>query len=87
MGFGDRVDEDIVKGVTEDYKKAASWLPFSALEIKQVFSEAELKELEAFGDEMKKATSENDQKARLQNNIARFGGVVVKLLRMGRVLA
>lgn len=86
MSFGDRVDPEIVKGVTEDYKKAASWLPFSALEIKQVFSEEELKELEAFADEMKKATSENDRKARLQNNIARFGGVVVKLLKLGRAL-
>jgi hypothetical protein len=86
MGFGDRVDEDIVKGVTEDYKKAASWLPFSALEIKKVFSEEELKELDAFSEEMKKATSENEQKARLVNNIARFGGTVVKLLKLGRVL-
>ena len=54
MGFESDVDQDIVQGVTDEYKRAALWLPFSALEIKAVFDSAELATLSEFMGEMRR---------------------------------
>ena len=86
MSFSERKDPEIVRQVTEDYQKAASWLPFTALEIKAVFSPEELKEVEEFIDEMEAVTAENERITKLVNNINKYGKVVFKLLKVGKVI-
>ena len=87
MGFETDVDQDIVASVSEEYMKAAHWLPFSALEIKAVFDTTELATLSEFMTEMRAASSDNARKQALLQKVEKYGGVVVKLLKMTRVLA
>jgi hypothetical protein len=80
MGFKDRVDPDLVKEVSSEYKKASAWLPFSALELQDVFKEEELKEVEELVRDMRAAANENKRRAELQAKIGKYAGVVLKLL-------
>ncbi len=76
------IDSDLVNKVAEEYKKAAFWLPFSALEIKEVFSEAEMKQLEEFRKEMKTAAANNKMRA---DAIKKFSAIVSKLLKLAKI--
>ena len=86
MGFEDDIDTEIVKAVTDDYKKAESWLPFKATDIKSVFTPDELKVAESFMEEMKKAANENERITILADNVNKYGKVVVKLLKIAKVI-
>tara|TARA_R110002096_G_scaffold253783_1_gene446737 strand:- start:186 stop:440 length:255 start_codon:yes stop_codon:yes gene_type:complete len=82
MPFGSDIDDDLVNEVKEDYKKAALWLPFSAVEIDSVFSDAELKDLEKFISAMKTAADDNNKKAEA---VEKFSKVASKLLTMAKI--
>jgi hypothetical protein len=81
----DLIDDDIVNSVTKEYEDTSTWLPYSALEIKEVFDTDQLKELDVFIADMKNATDENARKAKLINNVSKYAGTVVKLLKIAKV--
>lgn len=83
MPFSDDLDPDIIKDVKEEYKKAAFWLPFNALEIKKVFNEDELEELSGFLKEVKEAGASNLKKAKA---VEKYGKVGFKLLKLGKII-
>jgi hypothetical protein len=82
MSFTGDLDPTLEASVTDDYKKAAYWLPFQAVQIQQVFSQNELGDLANFISDMKNAADDNERIARLVN----YGGVVVKLLKLARIV-
>jgi predicted KAP-like P-loop ATPase len=88
MSFSSRraKNKDIVASLSAEYREAAFWLPFDALEIKRAFSEEELSVVARFVDEMEEASSDNERQAKLAAQITEYGGVVVKLLKMAKVL-
>ena len=86
MGFDDDVQRGIVERVKEDYKKAAFWLPFSALEIEKVFEETELEELSEFISDMQSATGDNERIVKISEKAQKYGTVIVKLLKMAKIL-
>ena len=86
MGFGDDVQRDIVRNVKSEYQEAAFWLPFGALEIKDVFNESELSDLSDFITDMKKVTEENERAAKVQEKAVKYSKVAVKLLKMAKVI-
>lgn len=83
MPFSDDIDEGIINEIKEEYKKAAFWLPFSALEIKSVFSDNELEELSAFIKEVKDAREDNEKKAKA---IETYSKISLKLLKLGKII-
>lgn len=83
MSFSGDLDPTIVREVSDEYQKAAFWLPFSALEIKDVFNEMELEELSEFIAEVKSAGKSNKRKAEA---IERYSSVALKLLKMAKVV-
>jgi hypothetical protein len=87
MGFNDDVQRGIVEQMKEDYKKAAFWLPFSALEIEKVFEETELEELSEFISDMQRATSDNERIVKISEKAQKYATVIVKLLKMAKILA
>ena len=53
MGLSNRINRSIVDSVAEEYKDASTWIPYRALEIKQIFStEEDLRKLEEFVADM-----------------------------------
>jgi hypothetical protein len=83
MPFSDDLDPDIIQDVKEEYKKAAFWLPFNALEIQKVFNEDELEELSGFLKEVKEAGASNLKKARA---VEKYSKVGFKLLKLGKIV-
>ena len=83
MSFFDDLDPDLIAEISTEYKKAAYWLPFQAVEIKSVFDEDELNKLATFVKDMKDATDDNDRTAK----IARHAVTVLKLLKLGKIIA
>jgi len=79
-------NQKIINQLNEEYKEAAFWLPFEALQIKDVFSQEELAKLGEFIDEMDEATDDNDRVARLVEKAADYGSVIVKVLKLAKVL-
>lgn len=86
MSLTSRINDEIVSSVTKEYEVAATWLPFTALAIKEVFSTEELEALKVFIADMKNATDENERKAKLINNVSKYAGTIVKLLKMGKIV-
>lgn len=82
MPFDSDIDDDLVTSIKEDYKKAAHWLPFSAVEIDSVFKDGELTDLEAFIIEMKAAADDNNKKAAA---VEKFSSIASKLLKMAKI--
>jgi hypothetical protein len=85
MSLTGRLNSSIVSAVTTEYEDTSTWLPYSALEIKDVFSAEELEVLDEFIADMKNATDENARKAKLISNVSKYAGTVVKLLKMAKV--
>jgi len=85
MSLTGRINIDLKNKITKEYEEASTWLPYSALEIKEVFSEEELEKLEEFIADMINATNENERKAKLIANVSKYAGPVVKLLKMGKI--
>ena len=83
MPFSDDLDPTIVEAVSEEYQKAAFWLPFTALEIKDVFDRAELEQLSRLLREVKEAAEDNDRKAKA---IEKYSKIAFKLLKMAKVM-
>ena len=86
MGFDDDVDREIVQNVKAEYKAAAFWLPFNALDIQDVFSESELDDLKDFIADMRKKTGDNERSAKIQEKAVKYSKVAVKLLKMAKVI-
>ena len=86
MGLSDRIDRSIVDSVAEEYKDASTWIPFSALEIKQIFSRPEdLSKLEEFVADMQNATNENEKKAKIIQKISNYSDTIVKVLKIAKI--
>lgn len=83
MSFSEDLDPEIVKGVSEEYKRAAFWLPFTAIEIKSVFNETQLDGLSEFISEIKSAGKSNKKKVEA---IEKHSNVALKLLKMAKVV-
>jgi hypothetical protein len=83
MPFSNDLDPEIIQDVKEEYKKAAFWLPFSALEIQKVFKEDELEQLSNFLKEVKEARTSNLKKA---NAVEKYSKVALKLLKLGKMV-
>jgi hypothetical protein len=84
MAFGTDVDREIADAAAGAYREMAHWLPFDAVELGSVFSPDELAELHAFRAELAQAADDNARKAAA---VARYSGLVLKLLRLARVVA
>jgi hypothetical protein len=80
MGFEDDLDSEIVINVTNAYKKAEDWLMFKNTEIENIFSDEEIKQIEAFMKELQQATNDNDKKAMFYKYI----GIISKLLKISQ---
>ena len=78
--------QNIINEISNEYKEASYWLPFDALEIKEVFTEEELNLLKEFIDEMDTATNENERKAKLINNINKYGDILIKGLKLAKII-
>ena len=78
--------QEIIDDVSDEYKNAAHWLPFSALEIKDVFEEEELAVIKEFIAEIQASTDENERNAILMDNITKYGPVVLKALSLARIV-
>ena len=86
MGLSDRIDRSIVDSVAEEYKDASTWIPFSALEIKQIFSTPEdLSKLEEFVADMQNAANENEKKAKIIQKISNYSDTIVKVLKIAKI--
>ncbi|MCK4824873.1 hypothetical protein KA005_54480 [bacterium] len=83
MPFSGDLDPNIIQDVKEEYKKAAFWLPFKAIEIQKVFNEDELEELSGFLKEVKEAGTSNLKKARAVERHSKIG---FKLLKLGNIV-
>jgi hypothetical protein len=83
MPFSTDVDPEIVQEVSEEYQKAAFWLPFTAIEIKKVFNESQLEELSSFIADVKAAGASNKKKAEA---IEKYSSIALKLLKMAKVV-
>ena len=86
MSFSARLDPKIVAEIAEEYKNAAIWLPFSAVDIKAIFSEGELKEAKDFIEDVEAATMENEKLARIETKIAEYSSTVLKLLQLAKIV-
>lgn len=83
MSFTGDLNPTIVGGVTEEYQRAAFWLPFAAVEIKAVFDPQELEKLSDFLKEVKEAGTSNHKKAQA---IEKYSEIALKLLKMAKVI-
>ena len=78
--------ESIIEEISQEYKKASYWLPFDAVQIKDVFSEKDLNTLQEFIDDIENCTNENERKAKLINKIEKYSVVVIKGLELAKIL-
>lgn len=78
--------EHIINEVSSEYKEASYWLPYDALDIADVFTEDELMLFREFIDEIDACIDENEREAMLVHNIQRYGGVVLKGLRLAQIV-
>ena len=86
MGLSDRIDREIVDSVAEEYKDASTWIPFSALEIKQIFSTPEeLAMLEEFVAEMQNAADDTFRSSKIVENISDYSDTIVRILKIAKI--
>ncbi|WP_430409280.1 hypothetical protein [Kordia sp.] len=78
--------QHIINEVAEEYKQASYWLPFDALEIKDVFQAEELELFKQFINEIQESTNENERKTKLINNINQYSGVILKALELSKII-
>lgn len=86
MGLSDRINKSIVDSVAEEYKDASTWIPFSALEIKQIFSTPEeVNALEEFVADMQNAADDNEKKTKIIQKISTYSDTIVKVLKIAKI--
>jgi len=78
--------QHIINEVAEEYKQASYWLPFDALEIKDVFEKEELELFKEFIDDIQESTNENERKAKLVSNIDKYSSVIIKALELSKIV-
>ncbi len=83
MPFSDDLDPSLITEVEEEYKKAAFWLPFSAIQLKKVFNQEQLDELSNFIKEFQEAGYSNRKK---EKAIEKYSNVSLKLLKLAKVM-
>jgi len=88
MSFSERSErlKPIIESIEQEYREAATWLPFQATAIKAVFSKDELDSLAAFLTEMEQATDDNKRRAKLIEKGVAYAGPAVKLLKLAKVI-
>lgn len=72
---------DVVGKLVSEYSTLASVTAFTEHELKAIFTKAEMQTINDLLVEMKNATSENEKKAKLVNNIKKYSGVLLKMIR------
>lgn len=72
--------EDVVREIAGAHREAAVWLPFGALEIASVFSEAEAREAQALVERLRAARDDEERVVML----AESARVALGLLRLAR---
>jgi len=70
------------QAVKNEYLQAAHVLPFTGLEIKSVFSETEIAEVNKFLAEMKAATADNQKQSEAIRNYSAIAGKLLKLAKV-----
>lgn len=75
----------VLNKITEEYREASSWLPFSAVKISEVFDENELELLANLIGEMQDATEENQKAALLIEKVETYSVLLVKLLNLAGI--
>lgn len=75
----------VLNKITEEYREASSWLPFSAVKISEVFDENELELLGNLIGEMQDATEENQKAALLIEKVETYSVLLVKLLNLAGI--
>jgi len=83
----EKKNQSIIGAVTQEHRGAASFLPFTAAQLQQVFSEQEVEVLAQFVAAMHTATDDNKRSAALIDSINSFATPVVKLLKLAKVIA
>lgn len=83
MSFTDDLDPKAVTDITNEYKKAAFWLPFSAAQLDDVFTDDEIEEVSQLVKEVQDAGTSNKKKAAA---VAKYSAVTLKLLKMAKIL-
>ncbi len=77
-------DRDVIDAVKDEYKDAAYWLPFTALEIQAVFTTEELGKLDQLVKDMKQATDDTQRSTKIISKINEYAPVVVKALKIAK---
>lgn len=86
MGLSDRINRSIVDSVADEYKDASTWIPFSAIEIKQIFHTPEdLSNLEEFVADMQNAANDNEKKTMIVQKITNYSDTIVKVLKIAKI--
>lgn len=83
MSRSDRIDQDLVNGITSTYKEAAFWKAYSDVQLKALFTAEEIADIRTLLGEMKAATDDNNRKAAA---IERFSGLVAKILKVAKIV-
>jgi len=71
-----------IASIADSYLRAAHWLPFDALALREAFTEEELAEAERLIDALADATGREQRQTQIVEHFASSGAVVLKLLRL-----
>ena len=72
--------------IADTYLRAAHWLPFDALALREAFTEAELAEAERLIDALADAADREHRQIQIVEHFASSGAVVLKLLKLARLI-
>lgn len=76
-----RARAEVVEAFVSEYATLASVTAFTEHQLKQIFDQDEMKEINDFLVEMNSATNENGKRAKLIEGIEKYADVVLKLVR------
>ncbi|MFG0292376.1 MAG: hypothetical protein ACF8MJ_04400 [Phycisphaerales bacterium JB050] len=74
-----------IASITDTYLRAAHWLPFDALALRDAFTEEELAEAERLIDALADAASREKRQLQIVEHFAASGAVVLKLLKLAGI--
>ncbi len=72
--------------IADTYLRAAHWLPFDALALREAFTEAELAEAERLMDALADAADREQRQIQIVEHFASSGAVVLKLLKLAGLI-
>lgn len=83
MPRSDRIDQDLVNEITNEYKQAGFWKNYSDLQLKQLFTDEEREQIKQLMAEVQAAADDNEKRAAA---IERFSAVVSKILKVAKIV-